>query len=284
MEPKTILVTNDDGTESPTLVPLLTELARHSWCKAVRPVIPATEQSWIADAITRFRPLKAQPHTFGSHTGFTVDGTPADCAQIGIHNLYTDQPSAVVSGINMGTNAGLPFFLSSGTVGGATSAFLAGMPAIALSVHAPPDVFHLWRTHDSKKLSSFKKEWHDLSAICVQIIFKLLQADAWQHADIFSVNLPWQANQQTPVRLTQLENKRFRSLFVSNPDGTFQHSMGDFSNAWVKDRSNGSYEPDFKTVEAGMISITPIRYHFSPEPAETNYLKTIFTTTDTYSS
>ena len=49
-----LLVTNDDGIDSPTLPPLVRALAMLG---DIRTVVPNTERSWIAKAITRFEPL-----------------------------------------------------------------------------------------------------------------------------------------------------------------------------------------------------------------------------------
>ncbi|MCB0309779.1 MAG: 5'/3'-nucleotidase SurE, partial [Bdellovibrionales bacterium] len=108
-----ILISNDDGPASPLLVPFIKAVKALPICSEVRIVVPAKERSWIAKALTRFDPLTVTPHTFGDLPGFTVSGsgalggTPADCVSLGINNLYRDPPNLVLSGINMGNNAGL---------------------------------------------------------------------------------------------------------------------------------------------------------------------------------
>jgi tubulin--tyrosine ligase len=62
-----------------------------------------------------------------------LDGTPATCSNIALHNLYPGEVSLVVSGPNYGRNTTSAFAMSSGTVGAAMSASMAGVPAIALS-------------------------------------------------------------------------------------------------------------------------------------------------------
>ena len=44
-----------------------------------------------------------------------VDGYPADCVQVGSFGLLDELPDFVVSGINIGINTGLGFFMASGT-------------------------------------------------------------------------------------------------------------------------------------------------------------------------
>jgi len=70
-----------------------------------------------------------------------LDGTPADCADIGIYHLFESRPDLLISGINTGGNEGLGFLLSSGTVGACLEANIAGLPAVALS-QGLPEIFY----------------------------------------------------------------------------------------------------------------------------------------------
>ena len=126
-----ILVTNDDGIDSPALLPLVQALGALG---RVRVVVPNGERSWIGKAITRWNELCAREVERDGISIWTVDGYPADCANLGIHSLYEDRPDWVVSGVNIGLNTGLGFFLSSGTVGAAMEGWIAGIPSLAFSV------------------------------------------------------------------------------------------------------------------------------------------------------
>ncbi|GAM89027.1 hypothetical protein ANO11243_070610 [Dothideomycetidae sp. 11243] len=69
---------------------------------------------------------------------FLVDSTPASCSQIGLHHLFPPtgprgKVDLVVSGPNYGRNSSAAFALSSGTLGAALEAAVAGHRAIALS-------------------------------------------------------------------------------------------------------------------------------------------------------
>ena len=67
-------------------------------------------------------------------TAFSVTGTPADCADLGISGKLFDGevPDLVISGINIGSNCGY-HIVYSGTVAGAREAFMSGVPSLALS-------------------------------------------------------------------------------------------------------------------------------------------------------
>ena len=71
----------------------------------------------------------------GDQEWVLVNGTPASCTQLGLHNLFQDLPpiDLVVSGPNFGRNATTIYNLSSGTVGGALEAALCRKKAIAIS-------------------------------------------------------------------------------------------------------------------------------------------------------
>jgi tubulin---tyrosine ligase len=64
-----------------------------------------------------------------------VDGTPASCAQIGLHHVFRERGpiDLVVSGPNFGRNSTALFALSSGTLGAAMEAAVCRQRAIALS-------------------------------------------------------------------------------------------------------------------------------------------------------
>ena len=121
-----ILVTNDDGYDTPGLAALVASMSRLG---DVRVVAPDTNRSGVGRGISLGRPLRARPRGVGH---WAVDGTPVDCVYLGIYTLLERRPDLVVSGINRGPNladdAGY-----SGTVAGAMEAAIIGIPAVAFS-------------------------------------------------------------------------------------------------------------------------------------------------------
>ena len=71
------------------------------------------------------------------NNSFSISGYPADCVSIGIHSDIIPEIDLVISGINHGPNLGDDIHFS-GTVAGASTAFIFGKPAIAVSI----DSFH----------------------------------------------------------------------------------------------------------------------------------------------
>ena len=112
---KRILVTNDDGVRSEG-IHALADALRH--LGQVLVVAPNIEASAIGHALTLRRPLRME--TVGEGV-YEVDGTPTDCVNIAITQLYKVAPDLVVSDINKGYNLGDDVTYS-GTVSGASPA------------------------------------------------------------------------------------------------------------------------------------------------------------------
>lgn len=269
-----VLVVNDDGPRSPLLIPFLKELDKANFCRDLRIVIPQVETSWVAQSVTRFRKLQVTPTSFGNLNGLLVNGTPADCASLGIHNLFSYPPDLVVSGINMGTNAGLPFFMSSGTIGGAAEAFLTRVRSIALSAELPSDVVKFWLRHQDKDLERYADYWQRLAAVSVLTISKILASNTicspWNYADMFSINLPWNAQPDTPRKVTSVQEARFEKLFIEEADGHFQHKLQGLYIETPRPHRENSYSinclpPDLEAISQGFISISPIHFSFTSE-------------------
>lgn len=125
-----ILVTNDDGVESPLLAALVEELQTLG---EVVVSAPRTNQSGSSQATTG-GPLRVERILRdGQLFGYGVVGTPADALRYGLLVLGKDTPfDLVVSGINNGANVGKVSHMS-GTVGAAMQAVYLGVPAIAVS-------------------------------------------------------------------------------------------------------------------------------------------------------
>ncbi|MBL7998287.1 MAG: 5'/3'-nucleotidase SurE [Candidatus Kapabacteria bacterium] len=126
-----ILVTNDDGIDSPGIMALATALKEIG---DVVVVAPDRQQSAVGHALTVSSPLRAvQFHRDNQLFGWAVDGTPADCVKLAFSSLLTDAVDLVVSGINHGYNTAINV-LYSGTVSAATEGMLLGVPSIAVSL------------------------------------------------------------------------------------------------------------------------------------------------------
>ncbi len=130
-----ILVTNDDGIDSPGVAALADVLGQLGEVVVAAPAENRSGASHSTEALrglVRVRRMQRQGETFA----YAVSGTPADAARFGLLRLGRERPfDLLVSGVNRGENVGLLAHLS-GTVGAAKEALLHGVPAIAVSQSA----------------------------------------------------------------------------------------------------------------------------------------------------
>ena len=132
-----ILVTNDDGIESPGLHALA--LALHEREHEVLVVAPSQDMSGVGAAIGRIRGdqrIEAVPASIPGApdvTAFSLDGPPGLAVMAGCLGAFGEPPDLVVTGVNAGPNLGHAC-LHSGTVGAALTAATFGISALATSV------------------------------------------------------------------------------------------------------------------------------------------------------
>jgi 5'-nucleotidase len=125
-----ILITNDDGVNALGI--------RHLWnaLKNVGDLIiaaPSQEQSATGLSITIHSPLRVERITWPEDAeAWSISGTPADCVKMALSVLYDEPPDLIVSGINLGNNAGRNV-LYSGTIAAVIEGVLHDIPGIAFS-------------------------------------------------------------------------------------------------------------------------------------------------------
>lgn len=139
-----ILVTNDDSIYADGLAHVIDLFRIYG---DITVVAPETPQSARSAALTMFDPLHlkhirdiAPEGELGGVRIYALDGTPVDCAKMGI-NMFVEEgrmPDLVVSGINHGSNASAAVIYS-GTLGAAAEGALYGIPSIGLSIDTHDD-------------------------------------------------------------------------------------------------------------------------------------------------
>jgi len=226
---KRILVTNDDGVRSDGI---------HALAQALGPlgdvtvVAPQTEASAIGHALTLRRPLRME--SLGDCV-YEVDGTPTDCVNIAVTQLYKGNPDLVVSGINKGYNLGDDVTYS-GTVAGALEGALLGIPSIAVSLE---------RSLDSYDFSA-------AAAVGARVADAVLKRGLGART-FLNVNVP--SGQPKGVRVT-FQAKRNHVTVVAermDPRNKPYYWIEEGEDAWEPhDRS------DYQAVRDGYISVTPL--------------------------
>lgn len=125
-----ILLANDDGIFAPGLAAIYKQLVTIA---DVTVVAPDTTQSGAGHSITFRQPLVATKVDInGLFTGYSVQGSPADCVKLACLQLCEGPIDLLVSGINNGANVGINVYYS-GTIGAAMEGAFLGIPAVAMS-------------------------------------------------------------------------------------------------------------------------------------------------------
>jgi 5'-nucleotidase len=127
-----ILISNDDGIESPGLKALVNSVKDLGDITVVAPDSP---QSGMGHAITVSEPLRLEEvQDFGpSILAYRSNGTPADCVKLAVSIILHQKPDIVISGVNHGSNSSINAIYS-GTVSAAMEGVIEGVPAAAFSL------------------------------------------------------------------------------------------------------------------------------------------------------
>jgi 5'-nucleotidase len=226
---KRILVTNDDGVHSDGIHALAAAVSRLG---DVVIVAPHVEASAIGHALTLRRPLRMEQLR---DRVYEVDGTPTDCVNVAITQLYTAPPDLILSGINKGYNLGDDVTYS-GTVSGALEGSLLGIPSIAVSLERT-DVF------------DFRPAADAAAAIAGLVLERGLPGRTF-----VNINVP--SGTPRGVRVT-VQAKRNHVTVVAerkDPRGRPYYWIEEGQNDWEPhDRS------DYQAVRDGYVSVTPLQ-------------------------
>jgi len=128
-----ILVTNDDGIDSPGLWALAGAMSRVG---DVIVAAPNRQQSGVGTGFSLHSDTSIEEvaSSIPGVPAYAIGGTPSDCALLGIRRLSGERRiGLLVSGINYGANVGrdIPY---SGTVMATLQGYYRGIPSIAVSL------------------------------------------------------------------------------------------------------------------------------------------------------
>ncbi len=200
MNPIQILLTNDDGIQSPGLWAAAETLSSLGFVNVAAP----REQFSGAG---RSLPLNSdgiiaahQMEVNGkSWRVYSVGGTPAQAVLHALIEILDEKPSLVVSGINYGENLGSGITVS-GTVGAALEAASMGIPAMAVSLETAPEHYLSYsKTVDFSTAAYFAARFARL------MLEKRLPPDV----HVLNVNVPADATPQTPWEITRISMQRY---------------------------------------------------------------------------
>ena len=245
-----ILITNDDSVDSPLLAILINTLKQQN---NLLIVAPAEEQSWKGKSMTRRGYLEKKEIYIGDTNCWAVNGTPADCANIGIHNIAKKKPDFVVSGINIGKNIGVGFALASGTIGACIEANIAGIPAIALSQEFFPEDFKYWDVNRAFSENTKNTLLKRLAFSVNKVLDYIKDRDNGEP-------LTWNVNFPKKYSSDTAEDTLVKSTVLSNTyyDNCFKPYDNGFQFALAKTRTEENKNSDVFALEQGAVSVSKI--------------------------
>jgi 5'-nucleotidase len=226
-----ILLTNDDGIHSDGLTMLEAALREVG---DVYVVAPVAEMSGASHSLTLSRPLRIRRI---DERHWTVDGTPTDCVTLALNQILgpEEMPDICCSGINHGGNLGDDATYS-GTVAGALEATILGVPGLAFSLVARENY-----------------DFTEAARFAAKAARKVLK-EGLPEGTLLNINIP--PGEIACVRVTRQGIKKARPTITehTDPRGKFYYWIGE-------EYFSGNHEDgtDYSAVEAGCVSVTPLR-------------------------
>jgi 5'-nucleotidase len=220
-----ILITNDDGVNSPVL-PALARFARRFG--EVTVIAPKVEQSGMSHAIDFIHPIEIKKVMIAPDVeAYSMDSTPADCVRFGVLGLK-ERFDLVLSGINRGYNLGSDIVYS-GTVAAIFEAARLGVKGIALS--AEPAHFEAAAEKLPEVFEYIEKQG-------------LLDRGSW-----YNINIP---SEIKDIKVTRQGGIFFTDRFI-NTEGNIFVQEGEQAQTVAHDTTL-----DIDAVISGFVSITPL--------------------------
>ncbi len=198
--PFQILLTNDDGIQSPGLWAAAGALSELGYVHVVAPrdqfsgagrSLPST-----SDGIITPQQMQVNGKLW---TVYSVGGTPAQAVLHAICEILPQPPDLVVSGINYGENMGVGVTVS-GTVGAAMEGAGNGISALAVSLE----------TDESDHLSYSTTIDFGAAAYFTALFGRmLLERRMPEDVDLLKVDVPRDATPRTPWEVTRLSHQTY---------------------------------------------------------------------------
>ena len=221
MKPR-LLLSNDDGLDSPFLPAFAKALAQVADLKIV---VPAREQSWVGRAYSRHSEVRVKREEFFGLDCQTITGTPSDCVNIALGHFYCDKlPDAVVSGMNIGQNIALPLLWSSGTFSAAVEGAGWGLPAFAFSMRLEKIYYEFCRLRHGKAPDALQKNIDEASEHASEFVMKCLAEKSFETGEVINVNYPIQYTRANPFKKCVPALANLKSIYVKGDDDKFDFS------------------------------------------------------------
>lgn len=244
-----ILVTNDDGINSPGLHAAIDVLADLG---DLLIIAPSQQQTGMARSMPpnfdgRIHPVTLQ-HKGNSYQAYHMNGSPAQCVLYAVIDCAVRKPDLVVSGINYGENLG-DSTLVSGTVGAALQGGAMGIPSLAVSLETKKEYHY---NHGSDV------DWSAASHYLHYFAEITLAHPSWpDDVAVLKIDVPAAATAKTPWRLTRQSRSAYYISLPTRRKTPDEPLVMDYDMRMDVD----NVEPDsdiYAFVVERLISVTPL--------------------------
>lgn len=258
-----ILITNDDGIDSPGL---------HAAIRAAAPlgeviaVAPRTQQTSMSRALAAgsagidIARVTLPLPTDIAYTAYSITATPALAAAYAILDILPRRPDLCISGINYGENIGATI-TASGTVGAALEASSFGIPSLATSYQVPADISH------SREYVTL--DWSMATHFTNVVAAKILRDGLPPGVAVLNLNVPVNSTPQTPIQQARQSRHLYYTWMKLPPttDGAPPRLQKHIVHPTDWD------EGDDVTVFArdGHVALTPLSYDLTAQADATGW-------------
>lgn len=214
-----ILVTNDDGVESPGLLAVVEAVSQLGQVFVTAPTTQQTARGrgMIGNHDDFLHPidLPIVPESSAHPVhAWHIDASPALIIRHALAVLCTERlPDLVVSGINYGENVGIDIG-ASGTLGAAFQAAAQGIPALAISRQT--EVQHHF-VHGALDWSDARRVALHWGRRVLNLVFDHGRSAIDLPFDVLKVDVPDPCPEGTEERLTRLSRQCYLSFHVEDP-------------------------------------------------------------------
>jgi len=248
MQNYNILITNDDGIDSPGLraaVKAVTNVGN------VTIVAPSNQQTAAGRGLTgdkQSRLKSIEYHVNGKKIpAYHCECSPALIVRHSLRTIFKENmPDLLVSGINYGENLGINI-TSSGTVGAALESSSFGIPSIAISRQTDPESHYGYTDQDWSAAVFFLNHFAKF----------LLVAKLHTDVDVLKVDVPDGATPQTEFKITKLAKACYYSRSIEN--ASINSKIGDGKTIIDIRRADLDPESDIYAFAIDkVVSVTPL--------------------------
>ncbi|QCX32625.1 5'/3'-nucleotidase SurE [Caloramator sp. E03] len=238
-----ILITNDDGINSPGLHTLVKQIEEEN---DVIVVAPSEQRSASGHSLTLHRPLVIREVKIEGikSKAFSVDGTPVDCVKIAIDKISSYKFDKIISGINQGYNLGTDVIYS-GTVSAAIEGAIYKIPSIAVSLGY------------DETLDFQDRNIYRAAAEYAKIILRYSVKNNMSEDIVLNINVPpIDRDKIKGIKVCQLGNRIYQNCYIESAmeDGTIGYSLTGTPNDIDEENT------DVYNIKRGFVTVTPLHY------------------------